>query len=228
MSGEGDVAPVEQEYRREEHHEQKAMDSKQPCAKFSSNILSRAFDDDRSVGSGKSGKPLLSQLFFQNAVAKVAAPIREASLAGNYAFCDKAWTFWLAEHHANSHKLSDHEKCNVECLNQAIRHQNDDMDKLGHLLELHQGTDADDATQQAMATVLDALQSIDIVNDQCKCMLDDYGQKWKHTPAQFELNRKFARAHNPTDDSMAPGPGIYDNYKSQVNAYGETSVYKRD
>ena len=58
-------------------------------------------------------------------------------------------------------------------------------------------------------------------------MLDDYGQKWKHTPAQFELNRKFARAHNPTDDSMAAGPVIYDNYKRQVNAYGETSVYKR-
>ncbi len=83
MSGEGDVAPVEQEYRREEHHEQKAMDSKQPCAKFRSNILSRAFDDDRSVGSAKSGKPLLAQLFFQNAAAKVAAPIGEASLAGN-------------------------------------------------------------------------------------------------------------------------------------------------
>ena len=27
---------------------------------------------------------------------------------------------------------------------------------------------------------------------------------------------------------MVGGPGIYDNYKLQVNAYGETSVYKRD
>jgi hypothetical protein len=27
---------------------------------------------------------------------------------------------------------------------------------------------------------------------------------------------------------MAAGPGIYDNYKCQVNAYGETSVYKCD
>jgi hypothetical protein len=27
---------------------------------------------------------------------------------------------------------------------------------------------------------------------------------------------------------MTAGPGIYDNYKRQVNAYGETSVYKRD
>jgi hypothetical protein len=59
-------------------------------------------------------------------------------------------------------------------------------------------------------------------------MFDDYGQKWKHTPAQFELNRKFARVHNPTDDTMTAGPGIYDNYKRQVNVYDETSVYKRD
>ena len=42
MSGGGDAAPVEEEYRREERREQKAMDSKQPSAKFSSNILSRA------------------------------------------------------------------------------------------------------------------------------------------------------------------------------------------
>ena len=27
---------------------------------------------------------------------------------------------------------------------------------------------------------------------------------------------------------MAAGPVIYDNYRSQVNSYGETSVYKRD
>ncbi len=39
MSGEGYVGPVEQEYLREEHREQKVMDSKQSGAKFSSNIL---------------------------------------------------------------------------------------------------------------------------------------------------------------------------------------------
>ena len=178
------------------------MDSKQTGAKLSSNILSRVFDNDRSVGSAKSGKPLLAQLFFQNAAAKVAAPIGEASRYSDYPLADDSWSYWLAAHHAHAHKLSDHEKCNVECLHQAIRHQNAVIDKLGHLLELHQGTDADDATQQAMATVLDALQCIDVANDQCKCMLDDCGQKWKHTPAQFELNRKFARAHNPTDDNM--------------------------
>ena len=55
-------------------------------------------------------------------------------------------------------------------------------------------------------------------------MLDDYGQKWKHTPAQFEINRKFARTHNPPDDIMTVGPDIYDNYKCQVNSYGETIV----
>ena len=59
-------------------------------------------------------------------------------------------------------------------------------------------------------------------------MLDDYGQKWNHTPVQFELNRKFSLTHNPTIDIMTTDPDIYDNYKSQVNAYGETSVYKSD
>ena len=58
--------------------------------------------------------------------------------------------------------------------------------------------------------------------------MDDFGQKWKDTPPQFQLNRRFARSHNPDDESMSAGPDIYDNYKRQVNAYGETSVYKRD
>ena len=80
MSGGDDESPVEQEYHREEHHEQKAMDSKQTGAKLRSNILTRSFDDDRSVGSAKSGNPLLAQLFFQNATVKVADPIGEDSL----------------------------------------------------------------------------------------------------------------------------------------------------
>ena len=82
------MSPVEQEYHHEERREQKAMDSKQTGAKFSSNILSRVFDDDRSVGSAKSGKPLLAQLFFQNAAAKVAAPIGEDSGSGDYPLVD--------------------------------------------------------------------------------------------------------------------------------------------
>jgi len=31
-----------------------------------------------------------------------------------------------------------------------------------------------------------------------------------------------------TQLQMASGPGIYDNYKLQVNSYGETSVFNRD
>ena len=42
--------------------------------------------------------------------------------------------------------------------------------------------------------------------------------------AQFEINRKFARVHNPDDDRMEAGPDIYDNYKRQVNAYGELDL----
>ena len=79
-----------------------------------------------------------------------------------------------------------------------------------------------------MVSVFTALQYLTSANDSSKSALDDFGQKWKHTAAQFELNRRFARSHNPDDESMAAGPGIYDNYKRQVNAYGETSVYKRD
>ena len=71
---------------------------------------------------------------------------------------------------------TDHEKCNVECLNQAIRHQNAAIDKLGHLLELHQGTDTDHVTQLAMATVFDALQCIDIVNVIYKRQLNAYDE----------------------------------------------------
>jgi hypothetical protein len=150
MSGGGDVAPVEQEYHREERHEQKTMNSKQSGPKFRSNILSRVFDDDRSVGSAKSVKPLLAQLFFQNAVVKVVTLIGEASGSGDYPLLDTVWAFWLASQHVNDHKLSDHEKCNVECLNQAIRHQNATIVKPGHLFEIHQGTDADDVTQQGI------------------------------------------------------------------------------
>ena len=109
-----------------------------------------------------------------------------------------------------------------------IRHQNAAGDKLEELLEKHQGTDADEASQAVMATVHEVLQCIYVANDQDKCVLDDFGHKWRHTAQQFEINRKFARVHNPTDDSMAAGPGIYDTYRCQVNAYGEIRVYKRD
>ena len=93
----GDTVPVEQVYHREKHREKKSMDSKQSGAKFSSNILSRVFDEGHSVGSTKSGKPLRTQLLFQNAAAKVVDPIGEASLSNNYPLTDKSWSF--VSHH---------------------------------------------------------------------------------------------------------------------------------
>ena len=135
------------------------MDSKQSGSNFSSNILSRSFDDDRSVGSAKSGKPLLAQLFFQNTEVKVAEPIGEVSLSTNYPLTDKSWSFWLTDHHVNDHKLSEHEKCNIESLNQDIHHQNAVIEKLEQLLERHQGSDQAETTQQVMTNVFDALQS---------------------------------------------------------------------
>ena len=84
MSGGGDEDPVEADYHREEHREQKGMDYKQTDPKFRSNILSRVFDDNRSVGSDKSGKTLLDQLFFENEGSKVKYPL-----------CDNSRGFWL-------------------------------------------------------------------------------------------------------------------------------------
>ena len=61
---------VEQDYRREERREHKAMESELPGAKFNTNTLSRAFDDNRSVGSAKSQKPLPASLLFQKQVIR--------------------------------------------------------------------------------------------------------------------------------------------------------------
>ena len=86
MSGGDDEVPVER-------RDQKTMDSKKPGSKFNSNILSRVFHDDLSVGSVKSVRPLLAQLFFQNAAAKVMSPIGEASVSDDYPLTDLVWTF---------------------------------------------------------------------------------------------------------------------------------------
>jgi hypothetical protein len=59
-----------------------------------------------------------------------------------------------------------------------------------------------------------------------KNMLDDYGQKWFHTLEQFETNRLFARARNPELESIAAGPGIFNVFKRQINAYGQLAAYK--
>jgi hypothetical protein len=141
---------------------------------------------------------------------------------------DKNWGFWMSSTKPNSHRLTDHDKCVVESFNHIIRHQNEAASLLEQLLEYLQANDADENTQTTMSSVFTALQYIATANDSSKSALDDFGQKWKHNAVQFEINRRFARTHNPDDESMAAGPGIYDNYKSQVNAYGETSVYKRD
>jgi hypothetical protein len=141
---------------------------------------------------------------------------------------DKNWGFWMSSTNPNSHRLTDHDKCVIESFNHIIRHQNAATVLLEQLPEYHQTTDTDENTQSDMVSVFTALQYIATANDSSKSALDDFGQKWKHNAVQFELNRRFARAHNPDDESMAAGPGIYDNYKHQVNAYGETSVYKRD
>lgn len=218
---------VEEEYRREERREHKAMDAKLPSAKLNANTLSRAFDDNRSVGSARSHKPLPAALFFQNASAKEAAPIGAACNTGTYPLSDKNWEGWMAPSHPNAARLTDFDKCNVESLNQVIRHNNAAIEKLEELLDKHQGSDGEEAST-AMATVQEVLQYVYVANDQAKCMLDDFGQKWSHPAAQFEINRKFARAHNPADSSMAAGPGIYDPYKRQVNAYGQLSLYRRE
>ena len=139
------------------------------------------------MGSGKSRHPLLARLFFQNATTKVTSPIGETTLSGNYPLCDKSWGFWISDQNPNDHKLSEHEKCNIETLNQTIRHQNVEIEKLEQLLKLHQGIDTDESTQEVMSTVLGTLQCIYITKDQSKSMLDDCGQMWQHTPTQFEL-----------------------------------------
>jgi hypothetical protein len=71
MSGGGDTAPVEEEYHHEEKHEQKVMDSKQTEPKFTTTHVNKGFDDNRSVGSGKSDQPLLSGIVCENTADKV-------------------------------------------------------------------------------------------------------------------------------------------------------------
>ena len=72
---------VEQDYRREERREHKAMESELPGAKFIANTLSRAFDDNRSVGSVcKVPETFTSRVVF---------PMSRLSVAGNLGFIGK-------------------------------------------------------------------------------------------------------------------------------------------
>jgi hypothetical protein len=106
MSVEPDVG--QQDYRREERHEHKAMESTLSGAKFNANTLGRAFDDNRSLVSAKSQIPLPAALFFQHAVAKIAAPIGPACQVGTFPLLDENWSTWFAD--TNTVRLSDFDK----------------------------------------------------------------------------------------------------------------------
>ncbi len=84
---EAQAAQVELEYRREEKRENKAMDAKLVAPKFNPNLIARAYGDNLSNGSAKSGagdRQLPAALFFAHASARVAAPIGEPILSGEY------------------------------------------------------------------------------------------------------------------------------------------------
>jgi hypothetical protein len=92
-------AQVELEYRREEKREHKAMDSKLVAPKFNANLIDKAYDDNLSTGSVKSGggdHQLPVALFFGHASARVAAPIGEPTLSGENPQMDKNWGFWMS------------------------------------------------------------------------------------------------------------------------------------
>jgi len=211
----------------QEKRESKAMDSKLLAPKrVSAQAFSKAIDDDkRSVASGQSAKPLSPALFFESSTAKSAAEIGEAAGTGDFPGLDKSWDFWLAPAHPNSVKLSEHEKANVEELCIVARHQAAAVQKLEELMERLEGVESDDAKDVA-DSVGTALQFLDVAVVHNKNMLDDYGQKWFHTLEQFETNRLFARARNPELESIAAGPGIFNVFKRQVNAYGQLAAYK--
>jgi len=83
-----------------------------------------------------------------------------------------------------------------------------------------------DDTKAVAASVGTALQYLEVSDVHTKNMVDDYGQKWFHSLDQFETNRLFARDHNPELQSIAAGPGIFNVFKRQVNAYGQLAAYK--
>ncbi len=211
--------------------ESKAMDSKLFAPKFNANLIAKAYGDNLSTGSVKSGggdrqQQLPAALFFAHSATRVAAPIGEPTLSGDYPHMDKNWAFWMSSTNPNSHRLTDHDKCVVESFNHIIRHQNAAAALLEQLLENHQAIDADENTQAVMATVFTALQYIASANDSSKysMILDRNGSILPYSSS----STSNSRAHIPDDESMAAGPGIYDNYKRQVNAYGEIVRYLRN
>ncbi len=124
---EAQAAQVELEYHREEKRENKAMDAKLVTPKFNPNLIVRAYVDNFSNGSAKSGagdRQHPAALFLTHASTRVAVPIVEPILSGEYPQMDKNWGFWMSSTNPNSHRLTDHDKCVVESFNHIIRHQN--------------------------------------------------------------------------------------------------------
>ena len=151
---------------------------------------------------------------------------------GDYPGLDAAWHHYTSPSHPNTAKLSDFEKSNVEELCITSRHQRAAgqtlEELLVHLPEVASDEDKGADAKAVASSIITALQHLYVAIEHTKNMLDDMGQKWKHTPDQFETNRLFASDRNPDDESLAVGPGIFNLFKRQVNAYGELAAYKRD
>ena len=120
------------------------------------------------MGSGKSDRPLLAQLFFENATVKVVVPIGDSTISGDYPLCDKYWDFWITAQNTYAYKLSEHEKCNIEVIKQVIRHQNADILQFEQLLEHHQDIDTDEVT------VVGTLQCLYTVDNDCQRSVHEY------------------------------------------------------
>ena len=114
---EAQAAQVEQEYRREENRDNKAMGSKLFAPKFNANLIAKAYGDNLSTGSVKSGggdrqQQLPATLFFAHSADRVAEPIGEPILSGEYPQMDKNWSFWMSlTNPNNSHLLTDRYNC---------------------------------------------------------------------------------------------------------------------
>jgi hypothetical protein len=146
---EAQATQVEEEYHHEDKHEHKVMDVKLLAPKFNANLLAKAYGDNLSTGSVKSGggnRPLSAALFFQHAQTRVAAPIGEPTLAGEYPQMDKNWSFWMSSTNPNSHRLTEHDNCVVESFNHIIRNQNAAAALLEQLLEHNQDIDTGEDT----------------------------------------------------------------------------------
>ncbi len=93
---EAQVVQVELEYHREENRENKAMDTNLVTPKFNPNLIARVYGDNLSTGSvisDGSDRQLPVALFFEHSSDRVASPIGEPILSGEYPQMDKNWGF---------------------------------------------------------------------------------------------------------------------------------------